>query len=253
MVFVMEGPSHTRTVLLVDDDASILQLLKATLLREKYNVLLAQGGKAGLEAATQGSPHLVILDLSLPDMEGLEVCRRLRTWYRAPILILSGRSDEEVIVEALDSGADDYLVKPFRPRELTARTRALLRRFSEAPAHQASLRAGDLEVNLASRRAFVSRREIRLTRTEFDVLACLVRNRDCVVTVKMLLDEVWGPWHGNYAQTLRVHIGHIRRKIGWRFSLAQAIQTEPGVGYRFSLPEEPTRARKRTKTMRASR
>ena len=188
------------------------------------------------------SPHLIILDLLLPGPSGLDVCRELRTWYKGPILILSGYGEEEVIVSALDLGADDYITKPFRVVELLARVRALLRRVAKQPVPGAVRKIGELELNLARRRLTRKGVEISLTRTEFDIVACLIENLDWVVTSKMILETVWGPHHGEYNQTLRVHIGHIRKKIEPDPSRPCYVLTEPGVGYRFSIPAEQAAA-----------
>jgi len=234
----MEEPPETAKVLVVDDHEPVLKIVQGVLERERYQVLLARDGAQALQAAIEHSPHLIILDLSLPALSGLEVCRQLRTWYQAPILILSGHGEESTIVETLDLGADDFLTKPFRPLELLARIRALLRRFQEQPNRSAVIRAGALELDLARRRVHRNGEEIRLTRTEFDILAYLARNLDRVVTSTMILQAVWGPHHGEYAQTLRVHMGHIRKKVEPDPPNPVYILTEPGVGYRLSVPGE---------------
>lgn len=229
-------------VLVVDDDEGVRRFVGSILKKHSYGVLLAGDGTDALDRAVAHSPHLVILDLSLPDLGGLEVCRKLRSWYQAPILVLSGSGEESTIIEALDVGADDFLTKPFRPGELLARIRALLRRSSGRSGRTALLRASDLEVDLARRRVTRAGKQVPLTRTEFDIVAFLVRNLDCVVTSEMILREVWGPHHGEYAQTLRVHIGHIRKKIEPDSSNPRYILTEPGVGYRLSASKKSSGA-----------
>jgi two-component system KDP operon response regulator KdpE len=224
------------SILLIDDDESVQGFVGSILTRNGYSVSIAGDGDAALEKAIALSPHLVILDLSLPGMSGKDLCKALRTWYRAPILVLSGFGEESTIIEALDIGADDFLTKPFRPGELLARIRALLRRSSGQSTRTAVLRAGDLEVDFARRRVRRGDQELDLTRTEFDIVAVLMRNLDCVVTSEAILGEVWGPHHGEYSQTLRVHIGHIRRKIEPDPSRPVYLLTEPGVGYRLQEP-----------------
>jgi two-component system KDP operon response regulator KdpE len=201
-------------------------------------VFRAHDGQAAITGAIEHSPHLIILDLSLPIISGLDACGQLRSWYQAPILVLSAHNHEHLIVKALDLGADDYLTKPFRPGELLARIRALLRRASKQPAGKSTLRAGNLKLDLARRRVFRSKEEITLTRTEFDILAYLARHLDRVVNTEMILQEVWGRHHGQYEQTLRVHIGHIRKKIEPDPSKPRYVVTEPGVGYRLAVPAE---------------
>jgi two-component system KDP operon response regulator KdpE len=156
--------------------------------------------------------------------------------------VLSGNGDESTIVQVLDRGADDYLTKPFRSGELLARMRALLRRASTQPERSSVVVAGELSIDLAKRKVLRDGNEIRLTRTEFDIVAFLGRNLDRVVTAEMILRQVWGPHHGEYAQTLRVHIGHIRRKIERDPAKPDYVLTQAGVGYRFSTPSEESDA-----------
>jgi two-component system, OmpR family, KDP operon response regulator KdpE len=226
----------TSRILVVDDDEGVQRFVGTILKRNGYSVLRADDGQAAIAQAIDKSPHLVILDLSLPVLSGLDVCRQLRTWYQAPVLVLSAYGEENLIIRALDLGADDYLTKPFRPGEMLARIRALLRRSSRQPTGKSSLRAGDLRLDLARRRVVRGGEEITLTRTEFDVLAYLARHVDRVVASEMILQEVWGPHHGQYEQTLRVHIGHIRKKIEPDPATPRYLLTEPGVGYRLSAP-----------------
>lgn len=232
----MSGGKGTARILVVDDDEGVQRFVGTVLRRDGYVVLRADDGQAAIAQAIDHSPHLVILDLSLPVISGLDVCRQLRTWYQAPVLVLSAYGEENLIVRALDLGADDYLTKPFRPGELLARIRALLRRSTRHASGKSSLRAGDLKLDLAKRRVVRSGHEIALTRTEFDILAYLARHLDRVVASEMILQEVWGPHHGQYEQTLRVHIGHIRKKIEPNPPHPRYILTEPGVGYRLTAP-----------------
>ena len=234
----MGTPQNPTKILVVDDDPAVLGLIRTILQKPAFRVLVAKDAREGLDRVIEYSPQLIILDLSLPGRSGLDLCRELRTWYKGPILILSGHGEEEVIVSALDLGADDFITKPFRPGELLARVRALLRRVVKQPVPEAVRKIGDLELNLAERRLARKGVEISLTRTEFDIVACLIENLDCVVTSKMILETVWGPHHGEYSQTLRVHIGHIRKKIEPDPSQPRYVLTEPGVGYRFSIPDQ---------------
>ena len=234
----MGTPQNPTKILVVDDDPAVLGLIRTILQKPAFRVLVAKDAREALDRVIEYSPQLIILDLSLPGRSGLDLCRELRTWYKGPILILSGHGEEEVIVSALDLGADDFITKPFRPGELLARVRALLRRVVKQPVPEAVRKIGDLELNLAERRLARKGVEISLTRTEFDIVACLIENLDCVVTSKMILETVWGPHHGEYSQTLRVHIGHIRKKIEPDPSQPRYVLTEPGVGYRFSIPDQ---------------
>ena len=234
----MSCSNNPSRVLVVDDDEAIRRVVRLVLQREKYHVGVAATGRQGLDSLALQTPDLIILDLSLPDIGGLEVLQELRTWFRGPVMILSGNGEEMMVIDALDSGADDYLTKPFRPSEMLARIRALLRRTDTSIESPRIIDAGVLKVDLAKRRVLRDGREIRLTRTEFEILVYLAQNLDRVVSSKMILDKVWGPTHGDYIQTLRVHVGHLRKKIEPTPSVPRYILTEPSVGYRFSVPSE---------------
>ena len=227
---VPERPVH---VLVVDDEEQIRRALRSILRTRNYLVNLAETGHEALIKAIDEPPDLVILDLALPDMSGIEVCRELRSWTSVPILVLSVRSADTDKIAALDEGADDYLTKPFSAGELLARVRALLRRASGQTASRPVITAGDLEIDVAQRRVRRAGEVIELTRTEFDILAYLAQNADCVVTSKMILERVWGPAWVDDAQTLRVHVSHLRKKIGQVPGGRRYIVTEPGVGFRF--------------------
>jgi len=229
-------------VLIVDDDQGVRRFVATALTREGYAVRDVATGEEGLEAASKTPPMAILLDLTLPGLSGLEVCSQLRTWYSGPILVISANGDEATIVRALDLGADDYLTKPFRTAELAARIRALLRRAADDEDQEVRIDVGGLTVDLAKRRVYRASREIRLTKTEFDIVACLARRRDRVVTAETILQTVWGPHHGEYAQTLRVHIGHIRRKLEPTPASPRYIITEPGVGYRLCSYESQSGA-----------
>jgi two-component system KDP operon response regulator KdpE len=231
---VREGAPEKRCrVLVVDDDLSIRRALKSVLRARSFDVELAETGREAIEKASERTPDFVVLDLSLPDMDGLEVCRGLRQWLESPILVLSVRQDEGDKIAALDSGADDYMTKPFSTGELLARLRALTRRVHGPESQPAMLTVGDLSVDLAARRVFDAGREIRLTRIEFDILAYLARNAGRVVTSRMILESVWGPGYGDDVQTLRVHVSNLRKKIEAEPALPRYVITEPGVGFRL--------------------
>lgn len=230
---VSERPAR---ILVADDEELMRRLLSSTLARHHYEVVLAATGNEALNAAFKHDPDLVILDLVLPDMSGAEVCRKLRAWRPVPILVVSGRDEETTKIELLDLGADDYITKPFATNELLARIRALLRRSAAGSSVRSTLTIGSLKIDIPRRRVFQQGREIRLTRTEFDILVYLAQNLNCVVTSKMLVQKIWGLRYVDDTQTLRVHIGHIRKKIESNPGDPQYILTEQGIGYRFAGP-----------------
>ena len=227
------SPERAPVVLVVDDESQIRRALRSVLASGHFEVVLAENGAQGLELAIEHTPDLVILDLSMPGMGGLEVARELRTWYAGPILVLSVRDADTDKIAALDLGADDYLIKPFSAGELLARVRALLRRAQGTEAAPLEVVAGDLLIDLARRRVTVAGDPVRLTRIEFDILATLARNIDRVVTSRMLLERVWGPEYVADTQALRVHVSHLRRKIEPAGGVPHHILTEPGVGFRL--------------------
>lgn len=230
----MNIPEKRSRILVIDDEEQIRRALRSLLSVRHYEVILASNGEEGLDLAIDHSPDLIILDLAMPDMNGLEVCRELRTWYNGPILVLSVSAGDTDKIDALDLGADDYLTKPFSAGELLARTRALLRRASGVPAAPPVISAGDIEIDVAHRRVTRAGEEVDLTKTEFEILAYLAQNADRVITSKMILEHVWGPEYGEDTQTLRVHISHLRKKIEPHPAVPRYILTEPGVGFRFS-------------------
>jgi two-component system KDP operon response regulator KdpE len=235
---IPERPTH---VLAVDDEEQIRRALRSILRTRGYKVTEAATGEAALVAAIDDPPDLVILDLMLPDMDGIEVCRELRTWLAAPILVLSVRSGEADKVRALDEGADDYLTKPFSAVELLARIRALLRRAATQYAPAPVVTAGDLTVDIARRTVTLAGRPVTLTPTEFDILSLLARNADCVVTQKSILEAIWGPEWVEDRQTLRAHVSNLRRKIEKGPGGRRYVLTEPGVGFRFATGDIDTR------------
>ena len=235
----MTVPERPTRILVVDDEEQIRRALKAILSTRGYVLEMAATGEEALLKAIDAPPDLVVLDLALPDRSGIDVCRELRTWMSAPILVLSVRANESDKIEALDEGADDYLTKPFSAGELLARIRALLRRAAALTSPPPVVEAGDLVIDIARRRVTLAGEDVALTPTEFDILAFLARNADLVVTQKMILEEVWGPEWVEDAQTLRVHVSHLRKKIEPSPGSRRYIVTEPGVGFRFSIPETP--------------
>jgi two-component system KDP operon response regulator KdpE len=224
-------------ILVVDDEPAIRRTLRANLIARGYDVTSAETGEEALAAVLSHAYDLVILDLMLPGLSGLDVCRDLRAQSAVPILVLSARGEERAKVRALDLGADDYLTKPFGMDELLARVRALLRRPPVAPgsadAESGTLHAGDLAVDLARRQAWRDDALLDLTPREFDVLAYLVRHAGKVATHRVLLADVWGPDYSSETQYLRVFINRLRRKIEPDPAHPTYIVTEPGVGYRL--------------------
>jgi two-component system KDP operon response regulator KdpE len=233
----MTVPERPTRILVVDDEEQIRRALKSILSTRGYTLEMATTAGEALIKAIDAPPDLVVLDLALPDRSGIEVCRELRTWMSAPILILSVRANEADKILALDEGADDYLTKPFSAGELLARIRALLRRAANLTSPPPIVTSGDLQIDIARRRVTRAGDDIALTPTEFDILAYLARNAGLVVTQKMILQEVWGPEWVEDAQTLRVHVSNLRKKIEPHPGGARYIITEPGVGFRFAAAE----------------
>ncbi|HET6960917.1 MAG TPA: response regulator transcription factor [Terriglobia bacterium] len=222
-------------VLVVDDEPQILRVMRASLPIRGYEVLTASSGKEALDQLSKQVPDLVILDLAMPEMSGLEVCRRVREFSTVPIIILSAKGSESDKVAALDLGADDYVTKPFGMDELLARARAVLRRLA-APSDRV-LTVGDVTIDIDERRVVVRDKEIRLTPKEFDVFKYLVNNAGKVVTHRALLQTVWGWESTDQTEYLRVFINQLRRKIEVDASHPHYLITEPWVGYRF-VPNE---------------
>lgn len=226
--------SATR-ILIVDDEPQILRFLKPSLTAAGYDVIAASTGKEALAAAATRSPDLILLDLGLPDMDGKEVIRELRSWSRMPILVLSARDREAEKIEALDLGADDYVNKPFGIGELTARMRAALRHAAQQASEQTRLKAGALEVDIAAHTVTRDGAPVKLTPKEFELLAILVRNAGRVLTHRQILTAVWGPAHTEDLQYLRVFIGQLRQKLEGQPNAPEVIVTEPGIGYRLDV------------------
>jgi DNA-binding response OmpR family regulator len=224
--------SRRERVLVVEDDAAMACYLERMLHRRGYQVEAAADGAQALESARRFLPELVILDLALPGLPGKDVCRQLRSWLAAPILVVSGYQDEQVKIEALDAGADDYLTKPFSPGELLARLGALRRR-AKRTAGSSLATCGDLSVDLHARRVRLSDRPVRLTRTEFDILACLAAQPGEIVPAGRIIETVWGIRNEGMHATLRVHLAHVRHKLDRQ----DLIETVPRVGYRLARPQ----------------
>jgi two-component system, OmpR family, KDP operon response regulator KdpE len=220
-------------VLVVDDEPQILRALRINLHARGYDVDTAPHGQAALATAGRRPPDLVVLDLGLPDMEGVEVIRGLRGWSRAPIIVLSGRAGSTDKVEALDAGADDYVTKPFNIDELFARLRAVSRRITDVD-DISEINIGDHVVDLARHVVTGQDGEVRLTPTEWQLLEVLVRNIGKLVTQRHLLTEVWGPSYIGESNYLRVHMSHLRQKLEAEPSHPRHLLTEPGMGYRFN-------------------
>jgi two-component system KDP operon response regulator KdpE len=231
-----ERPTH---ILAVDDDAQIRRALSSILRTRGYAVELAVSAEDSLGKAIDHPPDLVILDLSLPDRSGIDVCRELRSWLTAPILILSVLSGDADKIAGLDAGADDYLTKPFSAGELLARVRALLRRSREAVTQPPVVTVADLVVDVARRRVILAGQEVgSLTPTEFEILVFLARNAGLVVTQRQILEHIWGAEWAENSATLRVHVSNLRKKIEPAGGDHRYILTEPGVGFRLASLEE---------------
>ena len=220
-------------VLVVDDEPQICPALAPNLRARDFDVELAANGAEALRLAADRHPDLVLLDLGLPDISGIEVVHGLRGWTDVPIIVLTVRSDEADKVEALDAGADDYVTKPFGMNELLARMRAALRRTGSGAEEEATVQAGDLSVDLVDKRVRRHGDEVHLTPIEWGLVEQLVRNRDRLVTQRQLLHDVWGPEYDTETNYLRVHMANVRRKLEEDPSRPRHFLTEPGMGYRF--------------------
>ena len=221
-------------VLAIEDEPQLVRFLKASLAGHSIRLIDAPTGAAGLIEASTRVPDLILLDLGLPDMDGVEACRRLREWTQIPILVLSARGQERDKIEALDAGADDYLTKPFGIGELLARIRVALRHAQRGPgAEEPVVETGTLSVDLALRRVLRNGVEVHLTPNEFKLLAELVRNADRVVTQRQLLKAVWGPGSVDHTHYLRVFMANLWHKLEDEPARPRHLVTETGVGYRF--------------------
>ena len=218
------------TILVVDDEPHIVDLAKLYLQREGYRVETVATGKDALDRVSKVQPALVVLDVMLPDLDGFEVCRRIRKQSDVPILMLTARGDDTDKIVGLELGADDYMTKPFNPRELSARVKAVLRRYEAGQRPATVLEAGDLRLDIARREATVAGSPISLRTKEFDLLAAFLRNRNIVLTREQLLEIVWGYDFLGEGRTVDVHITHVREKIAGSHA---TIETVRGVGYRL--------------------
>ena len=222
-----------RRILVCDDELQILRALKVVLREAGFEVEATATAREALDAAAVRPPDAAIIDLMLPDGNGVEVCRELRSWSELPILVLSAIGDEDQKVEALEAGADDYVTKPFGPRELVARLNAILRRAGDA-VDEPAVTVNGLQVDLAARVVTRDGQEVHLTPIEYDLLRVLLRNRGRLMTHRALLTEVWGPGYADDTRVLRTHIANLRRKIEPAEG-PRCIRTDSGVGYRFAM------------------
>ncbi|NLT35455.1 MAG: response regulator [Gaiellales bacterium] len=222
------------SVLVVEDEPQMLRFLRTTLVSQGFQVLEAMTGKDAIEAVAFRNPEVILLDLMLPDMDGLDVIRTVREWSHTPIVVISARGREDDKILALDLGADDYLTKPFGTGELFARIRVSLRHAVKAASdEQAVFVAGDLTVDMAKRQVTVGGEGIHLTKREYRLLITLIKHADRVVTHRQLLQEVWGPGYETELPYLRVYVGQLRRKLEPDPARPRLLLTEPGVGYRL--------------------
>jgi two-component system KDP operon response regulator KdpE len=225
-------------ILLIEDEPQMRRFLRVTLQSHGYRLIEAPSGQAGLMEGTTRNPDVVLLDLGLPDMDGIEVAKRFREWSELPIIVISAREQEEDKVKALDAGADDYLTKPFGAGELLARIRVALRHSAmrHGGQEEAVFVVDELRVDLASRQVFLRDKEIHLTPIEYRLLTVLVNNAGKVVTHTQLLKEVWGPAYADQQQYLHVYMAQLRRKLEADPARPKFLLNEPGVGYRLKLP-----------------
>ena len=222
-------------ILIIEDDPPIRKFLRASLAAHGFDTIEAENAREGLMHATTSNPNLIVLDLGLPDRDGMEVISEIRGWSQLPIIVLSARGQEQFKIAALDAGADDYLTKPFSAGELIARIRVALRHAALLTSGSliSEFRSGELFVDLAKRLVTVSGREIHLTPIEYNLLVCLVRHAGRVVTHRQLLLEVWGPASEHDTHYVRIYMGHLRQKIEAIPAQPKLLLNEPGVGYRL--------------------
>ena len=223
------------TILVIEDEQPLVKFLRVTLSSQDYHIVEATTGEAGLRHAAMDQPDLIILDLGLPDIDGIEVTRRLREWTAIPIIVVSARGKEQDKVVALDAGADDYLTKPFGVGELLARVRVVLRHLAAVKAEtgEPTFEIGPLRVDLSRREVTIAGQAVHLTPNEYKLLTVLVKNAGKVLTHRQLLKEVWGPGSADEAHYLRVYMNQLRQKLEADAARPQYLLTEPGVGYRL--------------------
>jgi two-component system, OmpR family, KDP operon response regulator KdpE len=221
-------------ILVIDDEPQILRAMRTILSAHRYQVTLARTGEEGLALAATVNPDIIILDLGLPDMDGILVCEQLRMWIQVPIIILSVRSEESDKVKALDKGADDYLVKPFGTEELLARLRVALRHLAKSKGESDPIViAGDLNIDLARHIVMNAGDEVKLTATEFKLLAHLASHANRILTHQNILNNVWGPEYSDNVEYLRVFMSQLRKKLETNPKEPEHLMSEPGIGYRF--------------------
>ena len=226
--------TDAQRVLVVDDERQILRALRIILHDAGFEVATAASAHEALDALSIRPPDAAILDLILPDGNGVDICRSIREWSQMPVIVLSAVGEEAEKVRALEAGADDYVTKPFGPGELIARLKAALRRAKPGIQEEPVLRAPGLELDVAAHRVSVDGREVHLTPTEYELLRVLMQQRGRLLTHRALLAEVWGPGYENDTQVLRVHVANLRRKIETEAAAPRYVLTDPGVGYRFA-------------------
>ncbi len=225
--------TNNALILVIEDEPQIRRFLRATLSSHHYRLIEATTGKEGLEQAALHLPDLIILDLGLPDLDGLAVAQRLREWTQTPIIVLSARGQEQDKIAVLDAGADDYLTKPFSVGELMARMRVALRHSAASPQEAPLFTEGALRVDLGRRQVFLAEEEVHLTPIEWKLLAALVQHAGKVLTHQQLLKAVWGSGYSTETHYLRVYMGHLRHKLEADPLRPRYLRTEPGVGYRL--------------------
>lgn len=224
-------------ILIVDDESKIRKLLDLTFSSRGFKVCEAVNGREGVTFASTMRPDLIILDLGLPDMKGQDVLKEIRVWSNVPVIILSVQGDTDVIIEALNVGADDYMTKPFEPGELTARVNACLRRVLKRDHDQDIFEARSIRVDLSSRIVTKDNLEVKLTSTEYDLLKFFIKNANKILTTRQILKEVWGPGSMEQSQYPRVYVRHLRLKLEDNPDEPQLILTESGIGYRFKTKD----------------
>jgi two-component system KDP operon response regulator KdpE len=229
--------SSENTILIIDDELQMRRLLEMTLESNGYNIIEAVNGKEGINLAASHQPSLIILDLGLPDGSGHLVLKQLREWFTNPIIILSVQSSEEDIVTALDNGANDFLIKPFRTGELLARIRSALRSIDNSEENDSVFNTGELHIDFVARTVKKKDEVIKLTVTEYKLISLFVQQAGKVLTHQYLLREIWGPGYINQSQYLRVFVAQLRKKIEDDPNRPVLIITEPGVGYRFTAQD----------------
>jgi len=230
---------YEKTILVIEDEAPILRFLRSSLAEKGFRVLEAGNGRAALESAASKKPDLILLDLMLPDMDGIEVLKRLRQWTSAPVIILSARGQENDKIAGLDAGADDYLTKPFGVEELLARMRVAFRHAEQGPEDQRPVYEHEgLKVDLAARRVWVRKKEVHLSPLQYDLLAVLVRNAGRVVSQRQLIRDVWKESGEASPESVRIFVHQLRHKIEADPVRPRCIKTEPGVGYRLEAPAD---------------